>query len=149
MAENKLRKNTNMVVLSGTVVKDPELKTVGNDFNILNFSIANNYLQKKGDKYEQEVSYFDIKVLGKRAESLSKILKKGFAMNITAEARQERWQDKNTGKTNSKVVFNANDVEITHWPSNSQSGNSDGQQASSQADNAPADNGNFSEDIPF
>ena len=148
MAENKIRKSINSVVLSGTLVKDPEFKQLESGFNILGFSIANNYFQKKGDSYSSAVNYFDIKVLGKRSESLSKVLKKGFGVNVVAEARQERWTN-GEGKVCSKVVFNANEVEIIHWPKNSaQDSGGTGQESFSDS-SEPVDNGGFSEDCPF
>lgn len=145
MAENKRYANLNSLVITGNVVKDPELKTVGNDFNILEMVIANNYTQKKNDAYETLTNYFTVKVLGKRAATLSKVLKKGSAIAVKGEVRQERWKDKD-GKTNSKVTIVADDVEITHWAgsgSQAESGNTTG----SPAPAAPG--GEFPEDIPF
>lgn len=148
MAENRARSNTNTVVISGTLVRDSELKTVGSGFNILNFSIANNYVQKSGDQYKQEVNYFDVKAFGKRAESLVNFLKKGTGVTLTAEARQERWQDKNSGKTVSKVVFNANEVEITKWADRGTPAGSQ-QNTNSAAPSEPENTDGFPEDMPF
>lgn len=147
MADNKLTKNTNQFVISGNLTRDSELKTVGNGFNILSFSVANNYIQKSGESYEQKVNYLDCKVLGKPAERLANILKKGASVICTGIIRQERWQTQD-GKTASKVIFQCEDVEITRWPQTQNGGNNITQQQQNFAHNQAAQ-GDFPEDIPF
>ncbi|OEJ19837.1 single-stranded DNA-binding protein, partial [Brachyspira hampsonii] len=64
-------------------------------------SIANNYYVIT--KNTTEVNYFDIVAFGKLAETVSKYLIKGKQVLICGTLRQERWQDKNTNTTKSKV----------------------------------------------
>lgn len=146
MADNRLTKNTNQFVFSGNLTRDSELKTVGNGFNILSFTVANNYIQKSGESYEQKVNYLDCKVLGKPAERLVNILKKGASVICTGEIRQERWQTQD-GKTASRVVFQCEDVEITRWPQTQNGGNNIAQQQNFAQNQAAQ--GDFPEDIPF
>lgn len=149
MADNKLTTNLNQFAFSGNLVRDSELKTVGNGFNILSFTVANNYIQKSGESYEQKVNYLDCKVLGKRAEKLVNILKKGASVICRGDIRQERWQGQD-GKTNSRIAFQCEDVEITRWPQNQQNGgnNNYAQQQQNFAQNQAAQ-GSFPEDIPY
>ncbi|MCQ2081677.1 MAG: single-stranded DNA-binding protein [Lachnospiraceae bacterium] len=114
MADNRLTTNINQFVISGNLTRDSELKTVGNGFNILNFTVANNYIQKSGESYEQKVNYLDCRVLGKRAEKLVNLLKKGASVVCSGVTRQERWQTQD-GKTASKVTFQCENVEITRY----------------------------------
>lgn len=149
MADNKLTTNTNQFVISGNLTRDSELKTVGNGFNILNFSVANNYIQKSGESYEQKVNYLDCKVLGKRAEKLVNLLKKGASVVCSGVIRQERWQTQD-GKTASKVTFQCEDVEITRY-ANSETSNSPKERTENQVESpaeVPSSDG-FPEDIPF
>lgn len=148
MADNRLTKNTNQFVISGNLTKDSELKTVGNGFNILNFSVANNYIQKSGESYEQKVNYLDCKVLGKSAEKLANILKKGASVICRGEIRQERWQGQD-GKTNSKITFQCEDVEITRWPQTQQNGGNNIAQQQQNFAQAQAAQGAFPEDLDF
>lgn len=72
------------------------------------FGVANNYYVIT--KNTTEVNYFDIVAFGKLAETVNKYLIKGKQV-LTPQAgsrlcgtlRQERWQDKNTNTTKSKV----------------------------------------------
>lgn len=150
MAENRKTNNINHFVVNGTVLKDAELKTVGQGFNILEFGIANNYLQKKGDEYEQEVNYFQCKVFGKRAEGLSKVLKKGTGVTCFGQIRQERWQSQD-GKTQSRVTLNCDEVEITRWVNNGNNDNAQGGVAAQQKQFAQAQQSGseFPEDLDF
>ena len=147
MADNKLTTNTNQFVISGNLTKDSELKTVGNGFNILNFSVANNYIQKSGESYEQKVNYLECKVLGNRAGKLANILKKGTSVICSGVIRQERWQTQD-GKTASRIILQCEDVEITRWPQNGNGGNNIAQQQQNFAQNQAAQ-GDFPEDIPY
>lgn len=156
MADNKrLVSNINSFTFSGTLTKDSELVTTGNGFTILNFSVANNYTQKSGEAYEQKVNYLECKVIGKRAPSLANILKKGAGVICNGAIRQERWQGQD-GKTNSKVTFLCDDVEITRWPQSDIQGpnavyNGNGNVTTQQRNfaQAQAAQGDFPEDIPF
>lgn len=147
MADNRLTKNTNQFVISGNLTKDSELKTVGNGFNILSFSVANNYIQKSGDSYEQKVNYLDCKALGKSAERLANILKKGASVICTGEIRQERWQTQD-GKTASRVVLQCESVEITRWPQNTQQNENAYAHQQQTFAQSQGDAGSFPEDLP-
>lgn len=150
MADNKLTTNTNSFVISGNLVRDSELVTVGNGFTILNFSVANNYIQKSGEVYEQKVNYFDCKLLGKRAEKLVNILKKGTSVICRGEVRQERWQTQD-GKTASRVTFQCEDIEVTRWPQNQDDvhGPNAVYHGNGKVSTQQTPQGNFPEDIPY
>ena len=65
------------------------------------FGVANNYYVST--KNTTEVNYFDIVAFDKLAETANKYLTKGKQVCISGTLRQERWQDKNTNTTRSKV----------------------------------------------
>ncbi len=98
----------NGVTLIGRLTADPQIKYTQGGMEIAEFSIANNYYVST--KNTTEVNYFDIVAFGKLAETASKYLIKGKQV-LTPQAgsrlcgtlRQERWQDKNTNTTKSKV----------------------------------------------
>ena len=72
----------NLVILANArLVRDPELKTVGDNFNICEFTVAvkRNY-QKQGE--EEKSDFIRCKVLGKRAEIISKYFQKGSVITI-------------------------------------------------------------------
>lgn len=87
----------------GRLTRDAELTYTSNGFAIMNFSIASNRSQKNGEQWEKKVSFFDIKILGKRAESLKQYLVKGKQVAIKGSLQQETWQS--DGVHRSKIII--------------------------------------------
>ena len=80
---------------------------------IAKISIANNRLKKQADgNWGEEVSYFDVNIYGKTAENLKPYLKKGVKVCIAGTLKQERWQDRQTNENRSRIVINADEVQL-------------------------------------
>lgn len=78
-----------------------------------NISIAVNRSRKDATgQYVDEVSYFDVAIWGKTAENLKPYLKKGKQICVDGVLKQDRWQDKQTGKNMSRVSINAVTVQL-------------------------------------
>jgi len=121
-----------------------------------NVSIAVNRSRKNGDQWVDEVSYFDVTIWGKQAESLKPYLTKGKQIAIEGYLRQDRWEK--DGQKQSRVTITATNVQLL-------GGKSDGNQQNGgyvpkfqpksnsepDMDSAPfgGDTGAFPEDIPF
>lgn len=91
----------NSVILIGRLTVDPQRKYTQSGKEIAEFSIANNYYIST--KNTTEVNYFDVVAFDKLAETVNKYLIKGKQVLISGTLRQERWQDKNTNSTKSKI----------------------------------------------
>ena len=91
----------NSVILIGRLTVDPQRKYTQSGKEIAEFSIANNYYIST--KKTTEVNYFDVVAFDKLAETVNKYLIKGKQVLISGTLRQERWQDKNTNSTKSKI----------------------------------------------
>lgn len=76
----------------------------------LQLHIANNESRKKGDKWEDEASYFDITVWGKPAENLKQKIRKGLLIAVSGRLKQDRWEK--DGQKKSKIYINADSVQI-------------------------------------
>lgn len=140
----------NNVTLIGRLTADPMLKYLPSGSAVVEFSIANNYYVST--KNANEVNYFDVVAFGKTAETISKYLTKGKQIAINGSLRQDRWQDKDTNTTKSRIRIivnsmqmlgaNSQSMDTTYTPSPSVGGGgmSDG-----------IDIGNFSDDdeVPF
>ena len=100
----------NVVVLVGRLTRDCELKSTPQGPSVCRFSIAVNRRKRTGDRWEDEVSYFDVVLWGKSAETLKPYLQKGRQVSIEGELRQNRWDQE--GKTVSKVEVVANNVQL-------------------------------------
>ena len=103
-------KDVNSVALVGRLTRDAELKYTQSGTALINLGIANNYSVKKGETWEDEVSFFDGTLWGKLAESLAQYLLKGKQIAITGEIRQQRWEK--DGQNRSKVVININTIQL-------------------------------------
>jgi len=99
----------NEVKIGGNLTRDAELKYTNSGKAIARFSIAHNSSYKKGETWEEEVSFFDVTVLGASAEKAGG-LTKGSRVNLSGKLKQERWEK--DGKTNSRVVIIAFTVEV-------------------------------------
>lgn len=108
----------NSVCIIGNIVRD--CGSAERDFVytqggmcIATISIASNKSKKQQDgTYANEASFFDVRIYGKIAEGLKPFLLKGTRIAIEGSLKQERWQDKNTGANMSKIIINANTVEL-------------------------------------
>ncbi len=158
----------NHVMLIGRLTRDAELKYTQNGFAISNFSLAVNRRRKNGDQWVEEVSYFEINLFGKVAETLKQYLLKGKQIAVDGELRQDRWEQ--DGQSRSKVVINANNVQLLGGNSNSNQGGSQSYSRPEQSNNGggyqqqqssgyqnsydpgpaySANDSDFPEDIPF
>lgn len=102
--------DNNSVSINGRLVREAELRFSTNGTAILKFSIAVNRSVKKGDKWEDEASFFDCTFFGKMAESVNKYLDKGKQVSIIGELVQNRWEK--DGQTHSKVEIIVNKLQI-------------------------------------
>lgn len=100
----------NHVTLIGRLTRDAELKYTPGGLAISSFSIAVNRRRKNGDQWVDEVSYFDINLYGKPAESLKQYLTKGKQVAVDGELRQDRWEK--DGQNHSRIYIAANNVQL-------------------------------------
>ncbi|MFA5514458.1 MAG: single-stranded DNA-binding protein [Sphaerochaetaceae bacterium] len=102
--------DTNIVVLIGRLTRECELRYTNSGTAVGRFSIAVNRMKRSGDQWEEEVSFFDITVWGKQAESLNPYLTKGRQVGIQGELRQNRWEQ--DGQSRSRIEVVANNVQL-------------------------------------
>ena len=100
----------NKVILLGNLTRDPEVRYTPNGIAVASFAIAVNRKYKQGDETKEEVSYIDIVVFGKQAESCGQYINKGDSVLIDGRLQQRRWDDKETGQKRNKVEVVANQV---------------------------------------
>lgn len=95
----------NKVILVGNLTRDPELRYLPSGIAIAKISLAVNrkWRSETGERKE-EVSFVEVDVFGKRAETIGQYFQKGSPILIEGRLRQDRWEDKNTGQNRSKLV---------------------------------------------
>ena len=144
--------DTNIVVLIGRLTRDAVLTTTKGGTSVLKFSIAVNKSRKSGDTYKDEAHFFEVVVWGKLAETLSSYLVKGKQVSITGELNQERWSDEDEHH-HSKVTVTASSIQLLSGGksanNNADSNSVQQQQESSHETSSGADDGDFTDEIPW
>jgi single-strand DNA-binding protein len=94
----------NRVYLVGNMVADPEMKEIGNNRKVTNFTIASNrkWTGNEGQAGE-EVSFIDCCIFGKQAETINEHFYKGRKILVDGRLKQDKWEDKATGKMQSRI----------------------------------------------
>lgn len=82
-------KDVNVHVLTGGIVRDPELDELKDGKKVLRLRVASNNRRKDKEKGEwaDDTQYFDVAVFGKTAESLASWLKKGTQVAVEGRGR--------------------------------------------------------------
>jgi len=85
--------SANVTILMGNLTRDPELKEIGDNLSVCEFSIAVNheYTDKSGEK-QKEVSFFDINAWNKAGRACYEYLEKGRGVHVVGRLKQERWE---------------------------------------------------------
>ena len=95
----------NLVVLTGRLTADPELKTTTNGTNVTTFSIAVERRYRSGE--ERQTDFISIVAWQKTAEFITKYFKKGNLIGIEGSIQTRRYQDKNgNNRTAFEVIAN-------------------------------------------
>lgn len=104
----------NSVVISGNLVRDPELRQSASGSSLLTFSIAVNdrVRNQQTGEWEDRANFFDVVMFGNRADSMSRIMTKGMKVTVAGRLRQSSWDDRTTGKRRSKVEVIADNVDL-------------------------------------
>jgi single-strand DNA-binding protein len=94
----------NKVMIIGNLTRDPEVKYTPKGQAIAEISLAVNrsYSTADGEKRE-EVTYLEVTFWGKQAEVLGQWMKKGRPLYVEGRLRLDSWEDKETGKKQSRL----------------------------------------------
>ena len=103
----------NKVLLIGRLTLNPELRRLANGTAVTDLGLAMNrtYTGKDGEKRE-EVTYIDMTVWDRQAETCCQYLKKGRAVHVEGFLKMDSWEDKNAGEKRSKVKVQADRVQF-------------------------------------
>lgn len=93
--------------LVGNCTRDPELRYLPSGVALTTFGLAVNHRYKKGDAWESETSFFDVKCWRELAENVAESIVKGTRVLVSGRLAVESWEK--DGETKSKVVLNADE----------------------------------------
>jgi len=157
--------NVNVVVITGNLTRDPELRHLGSGTAVCKLRVAVNSRRKDGQSGEwvDKPNYFDVTVWGAQGENCANYLSKGRPVAVEGRLDWREWEDQGGNKRQSVEII-ANTVQFLGSRDGSGGGNNGGgngggfspPQSDVPADmsdfggGAPAAAGSASEDdIPF
>lgn len=99
----------NLVVLTGRLTADPELKTTPNGVSVTTFSIAVSRRYRSGE--ETQADFINIVAWRQTAEFVTKYFQKGSMIGIEGSIQTRRYTDKE-GKNRTAFEVIANNVQF-------------------------------------
>lgn len=104
----------NKVIIAGNLTRDPELKNVGaSNSALVSFGVAVNRRYKGSDgEKKEETTFVEVNAWAKSAEFVAQYFRKGMPIYIEGRLTQESWEDKTTGKKQSKTRVTAENVQF-------------------------------------
>ena len=100
----------NLVVLTGRLTADPELRYTPSNIPVTTFSIAVSRRYKAGE--QAEADFINIVAWRQTAEFVTKYFQKGSLIGIEGSIQTRRYVDKETGKNRTAFEVVANNVQF-------------------------------------
>jgi single-strand DNA-binding protein len=135
--------NVNVVVITGNLTRDPELRHTGGGTAICELRVAVNSRRKDGQTGEwvDKPNYFDVTVWGAQGENCANYLAKGRPVAIEGRLDWREWEDKE-GNKRQNVEIIANSVQFLGSRDGAGGGNGNGGGFTPTSD-VPADTSDF------
>lgn len=108
-----MARSINQVILMGRLTRDPEQRTTASGKNVVSFSIA---VDRVGQ--DDQADFFNITAWEKLGDLVMQYLQKGRRVLVQSRLRQDSWEDKETGKRQSRIEVTATDVTFLDGPNN-------------------------------
>lgn len=139
----------NLVVLTGRLTADPELKTTQSGISVSSFSVAVNRPYRTGE--EQQTDFINVVAWRKTAEFIAKYFKKGNMIGIEGSIQTRKYTDKNGNNRTAfeVVVNNAQFVESKRDSAASQGGEQPASFSNAGADDFSDLSDVSDDDLPF
>lgn len=152
--------NINVVVITGNLTKDPELRHTGGGTAVCDLRVAVNSRRKSGQtgEWEDKPNYFDVTVWGAQGENCANYLSKGRPVAVEGRLDWSEWEAKDGSGRRQAVRIVANSVQFLGSRDGS-GGGGNGNGGFTPSSDVPADSSDFAgaaagggggdDDIPF
>ncbi len=103
----------NKVILMGNLTRDPEVRFAPSGAAIVKFGLAvNRRFQDSDGNWQEEPTFIDITMFGKRGEAFARFHGKGKPAFVEGHLRLDTWDDKQGGGKRSKLYVVAESWEF-------------------------------------
>jgi single-strand DNA-binding protein len=99
-----MAQSTNIVVITGNMTRDPELRHIPSGTAVCDIGVAVNDRVKQGNDWKDVVSFIEVTLWGRTAEVCCEYCGKGSAVLIEGKLKQESWEKDGTKHSKVKVV---------------------------------------------
>jgi single-strand DNA-binding protein len=161
--------NVNVVVITGNLTQDPELRSTGGGTSVCEMRVAVNSRRKdQSGQWVDKPNYFNVVVFGAQADNCATYLSRGRPVAVEGRLDWREWEAKEGGGKRQAVQIIANTVQFlgSRDGGGAPNGNGGGQQQpqqqqqpyNPQQSDVPADESDFGpvstggsqeDDIPF
>jgi single-strand DNA-binding protein len=150
--------NVNVVVITGNLTRDPELRHLGSGTAVCKLRVAVNSRRKDGQTSEwvDKPNYFDVTVWGAQGENCANYLAKGRPVAVEGRLDWREWEKDGVKRQSVEII--ANSVQFLGSRDGSGGGGGNESGGFSPSSDVPADSSDFAgaaaggsgdDDIPF
>jgi single-strand DNA-binding protein len=106
--------NVNVVVITGNLTRDPELRSTGGGTSVAELRVAVNSRRKNGQtgQWEDKPNYFDVVVFGAQADNCATYLQRGRPVAVEGRLDWREWEAKDGSGKRQAVQIVANAVQF-------------------------------------
>jgi len=126
----------NKVILIGNLTRDPELRYTPQGTSVCSFGLAVNRKYRQGEEMKEEVTFINIVVFGKQADTCGQYLSKGSGALIEGRLQERRWETEDGQKRSRHEVVAQN---VRFLPKKQSAGSSAGMDNMGGGDFMPPD----------
>ena len=107
----------NKVLLMGNLTRDPEVRYTPKGTALANLGLAvNRVWTTESGEQKEEVTFIDIEVWGRQAETAGQYLAKGRPVFVEGRLKLDSWEDKESGQKRNKLKVVAERVQFLGAP---------------------------------
>lgn len=134
-----MARDVNVACLSGRLTRDPDLRATAGGTSVLAFGLAvgDRRRDPQTGQWEDRTDFVDCTVVGERADSLHRILRKGMQVSLSGRLRYSSWE--RDGQKRSKLEVSVTDISLPPK----------GAQGAQEAPQRPPAEDVYGEEIPF